>query len=81
MIKYFLLIISILLTLILLAIGGLLLFEEPYQAESKLFCAYNRVFVEFEDGKYKWGALLLDEDGKPISCNAIQNTDNTKGYM
>lgn len=80
MIKYFLLIISILLALIL-AIGALLLFEEPYQPESKLFCAYNRVFVEFEDGKYKWGTLLLDEDGKPINCTAIQNTDNTKGYM
>jgi len=80
MIKYFLLTISILLALIV-AIVALLVFTEPTRAESKIFCAYNRVFVEFEDGRHKWGTLLLDEEGRPINCNAIQSTDNIKGYM
>ena len=80
MIKYFLLTISILLALIV-AIGALLVFTEPSRAESKIFCAYNRVFVEFEDGRHKWGTLLLDEDGKPINCSTIQSTENLKGYM
>jgi hypothetical protein len=80
MIKYFLLTISTLLALIV-AIGVLLVFTEPSRAESKIFCAYNRVFVEFEDGKHKWGTLLLDEDGKPINCNTFKETDNTKGYV
>jgi hypothetical protein len=80
MIKYFLLIISTLLALIV-TIGVVFLFTEPPRAESKVFCAYNRVFVEFEDGRHKWGTLLLDEDGKPIGCNTFKETDNTKGYM
>jgi hypothetical protein len=80
MIKYFLLTISTLLALIV-ALGILVLFTEPHRAESKIFCAYNRVFVEFEDGRHKWGTLLLDEDGKPIGCNTFKETDETKGYM
>ena len=80
MIKYFLLTISTLLALIV-AIGVLLVFTEPSRAESKIFCAYNRVFVEFEDGRHKWGTLLLDEVGRPISCNTFKEAEDTKGYM
>lgn len=36
---------------------------------TKSFCAYNRVFVEFEEGSKRWGALLLDRDGRPIPCD------------
>jgi hypothetical protein len=36
---------------------------------TKSFCAYNRVFVEFEEGNKRWGALLLDRDGRPIPCD------------
>lgn len=32
------------------------------------FCAYGKVFVEFDDGKSKWGTLMLDWEGKPIPC-------------
>jgi hypothetical protein len=80
MLRHFLIGICALLTLIVI-IGVSMLFYEAPRAESKIFCAYNRVFVEFEDGRHKWGTLLLDEDGKPINCNAIQSTDNIKGYM
>ena len=80
MIKYFLLTISTLLALIV-AIGVLLVFSEPSRAESKIFCAYNRLFVEFEDGRHKWGALLLDEDGRPMNCKVLQGTEETKGYV
>jgi hypothetical protein len=36
--------------------------------ESQIFCAYNRLFIEFDDGKYKWGTMLFDDDGHPMDC-------------
>jgi hypothetical protein len=36
--------------------------------ETRSFCAYGRVFVEFEDNGRIWGTLMLDFYGKPIRC-------------
>jgi len=50
-----------------MVIAGLL----PKEASSttRLFCAYGKVFVEFEEPRYTWGSLMLDSNGKPIPCN------------
>ena len=36
--------------------------------ETRTFCAYGRIFVEFEDKGRIWGTLMLDFYGKPIPC-------------
>ena len=66
--------------LLLLFILGVLLavpvgvFTE--RVESRIFCAYDKVFVEFTDGKYKWGTMLLDDSGIPMPCKRYID-DNT----
>ena len=41
----------------------------PKDTQVKTFCAYNRAFIEFTDGKSTWGTMMLDRDGKPIPCD------------
>jgi hypothetical protein len=36
---------------------------------TRTFCAYNRVFVEFEEGNKIWGTTMLDDKGRPIPCS------------
>jgi len=36
--------------------------------ETRIFCAYGRVFVEFEDHDKIWGTVMLDMYGKPMPC-------------
>ncbi len=36
--------------------------------ETRTFCAYGRIFVEFEDSDRVWGTLMLDFYGRPIPC-------------
>lgn len=38
------------------------------EAQSSVFCAYGKVFVEFEEGDKRWGTMLLNDNGKPIQC-------------
>jgi hypothetical protein len=33
------------------------------------FCAYGRIFVEFEEDGKKWGTIMLDWQGRPIPCS------------
>jgi hypothetical protein len=42
---------------------------------TKTFCAYNKVFVEFEEGDKRWGTLMLNWNGKPIPCNEADEVD------
>ena len=45
------------------------------------FCAYGRVYVEFQHGNRVWGTTLLDNRGQPIGCtdeDAIEKTVNLK---
>lgn len=55
-----------------LAVVALLLATSSNKTVTRTFCAYNRVFVEFEENGHTWGTLLLDTDGRPIPC-----TDDT----
>lgn len=36
--------------------------------ETRTFCAYGRIFAEFEDDGRVWGTLMLDFYGRPIPC-------------
>ena len=35
---------------------------------ARTFCAYNRLFVEFEEGSKIWGTTMLDAKGRPVPC-------------
>lgn len=37
-------------------------------AETQVFCAYGRLFVEFNEGGRRWGTIMLDFQGHPIPC-------------
>lgn len=39
------------------------------RSDTRLFCSYGRVFIEFQDGNNTWGTLMLDDNGAPIRCN------------
>jgi hypothetical protein len=50
----------------------LITFAESYArpvTETHVFCAYNRLFVEFDENGKRWGTIMLDYNGKPISCH------------
>ena len=38
------------------------------EAQTSTFCAYGKVFVEFEEGNKRWGTILLNDNGRPIPC-------------
>jgi len=40
----------------------------PLVTETRIFCAYGRIFVEFEDHDKIWGTVMLDMYGKPMPC-------------
>jgi len=50
-------------------VGLAILIRVPQSiTETRMFCAYGRVFVEFEDNSRIWGAMMLDLNGRPIPC-------------
>jgi hypothetical protein len=42
---------------------------EPASTNVRLFCAYGRVFIEFEEKYNTWGTTWLDNRGKPVPCD------------
>jgi hypothetical protein len=68
---------------VILALVILLVFGQGSEFKTSSFCAYGTVFVEFEEGNRKWGTILLDRNGKPLSCSEadtgpqkMQNSDS-----
>lgn len=50
--------------------------------ESKLFCAYGRIFVEFHEGHTVWGTIMLDDSGMPVLCPREEpNKIHNKGIV
>ena len=45
------------------------------ETHARIFCAYGKVFVEFEERNNTWGVLMLDDLGKPLSCNRDDITE------
>ena len=56
---------------IILVLATVLFIARPLNLESQssTFCAYGRIFVEFDDGGKRWGTILLNDNGKPIPCD------------
>ena len=52
----------------ILAVIALRLALARDETVAKTFCAYNKVFVEFEENGKSWGTLMLDWNGRPIPC-------------
>ncbi len=65
-VKWAFIIWSICMTLLVLL--AILQRPKASRVETHLFCAYNRVFVEFKEGGSRWGTLMLDAIGRPIPC-------------
>lgn len=56
---------------IALVLAGVILLYQIFRdrdTHTRLFCAYNRVFVEFEESGNIWGTMMLDRHGRPIPC-------------
>ena len=45
---------------------------------ARTFCAYNRIFVEFEEGSKIWGTIMLDAKGKPIPWLESETQETVK---
>jgi hypothetical protein len=43
---------------------------QSQDAEPNVFCAYDRLFVEFRNGRNTWGTILLDDEGLPVPCDS-----------
>ena len=43
--------------------------------ETRTFCAYGRIFAEFEDNGKVWGVLMLDFYGRPIPCDETKEPE------
>lgn len=48
-----------------------LLLPKQQETSTRMFCAYERVFVEFQERNNTWGVLFLDDNGNPVYCNEI----------
>jgi hypothetical protein len=58
---------------------GLAVGTSPPSVHTRTFCAYNRLFVEFEEGSHVWGTMMLDRDGRPVPCeNNIDELHTTE---
>ena len=68
---------------VVILLGILILYPLEYSDDihTQKFCAYGRVYVEFQHGNRVWGTTLLDNRGQPISCaddDSIEKTVNLK---
>jgi hypothetical protein len=42
---------------------------ETEDVHTRQFCAYGRLFVEFEKDNKIWGTTYLDQQGHPVPCS------------
>lgn len=54
-------------------------FNKEPRANARFFCAYGKVFIEFEEEGRVWGTMWIDEDGRPLSCKG-DNLIKTKEH-
>jgi hypothetical protein len=52
----------------LLFLAGAWVRRNPQELSVRIFCAYDKLFIEFEEKNSKWGTMFLDEHGRPMSC-------------
>ena len=51
------------------------------EPETKIFCAYGRVFIEFNSNGSTWGTLMLDDRGVPIPCSSEERLDTKSNII
>jgi hypothetical protein len=70
-------ILIVMITLIMGIYGSSRSVNTNVRTQARMFCAYDKIFIEFDDGKNVWGALWLDRDGMPVTCRDGKNiSDN-----
>jgi hypothetical protein len=50
--------------------------HEDDNSYASTYCAYGKIFVKFKENGQTWGALMLDDDGRPMKC-LEKSTDTT----
>lgn len=53
---------------VLLLFAGIWVRRIPQDSTVRIFCAYDKLFIEFEDQNKRWGTMFLDNEGRPMSC-------------
>jgi hypothetical protein len=66
-------ILIIIVTLIMGIYGSAPTIDNNVGTHARMFCAYNKMFIEFDDGKNTWGTIWLDQDGRPVACRDDKN--------
>ena len=66
-------ILIIIVTLIMGIYGSSPPFDSSIGTHTRMFCAYDKMFIEFDDGKNTWGTMWLDRDGRPVTCRDGKN--------
>jgi len=69
-------------SIIIFTILAMALHNEP-KANARFFCAYGKVFIEFEEDGKVWGTMWIDEDGRPLTCkgDSLIKTKEYKSVM
>ena len=64
--------------IVVIVLGGLAtgyyFLPKEREVHTRMFCAYDRVFVEFIEGNSVWGTMWLDNRGNPVPCK--EDTDS-----
>ncbi len=47
----------------------------------KLFCAYGKVFIEFEEKYNTWGTMWLDDHGNTVNCSDDAEQERTSSKI
>ena len=65
-------------SILLLAVVWVFASNNPKpETRVKLFCAYNRVFIEFHEQNNIWGTMWLDNNGQPVGCGDMPMDEKT----
>ena len=62
------------LALVILILSALIYFWPDSSSgilHTRRFCAYGKLYVEFEHDNTVWGTTVLDSNGRPIPCDEI----------
>ena len=74
-------ILIIIVTLIIGIYGSAPTADSNIGTHTRMFCAYDRMFIEFTDGKNTWGTIWLDQDGRPVACRDGKNISSRSIFL
>ena len=65
----------ILVAMLLLFLARVWLQKTAPESAIRIFCAYDRLFIEFEENNSRWGTMFLDNNGRPMSCKKLSTVE------